>query len=166
MPVVRIRRTLSAGEKVGLNDEQKQIVEFDIGETVKAMAGAGRERHAFSWSGISNSFSMTEFRPIGCSRLLLLQRPLPRCGDGSSRRRSERGEADLRRELYTAWIMNFHQFSFRIISENAPEFRIDPDVGVSTDVDNARIRTALFRRFQSGRSKGCPMVLKRTCRAG
>lgn len=60
------------------------------------------------------------------------------------------------RGLYGAWIINFHQFAHRIIKENAAAFGIEPEVGVATEVELARIRLAQRREFESGRMVGLP----------
>jgi DNA helicase-2/ATP-dependent DNA helicase PcrA len=147
---------MSAGEKVGLNDKQQQIVRFDIGETVKAMAGAGTGKTRVLVERYLK-FVFDDRVPPG--RLLALTFTTKAASEMRKRIfdvARARGDTDLMRELYAAWIMNFHQFSFRVISENASEFGIDPDIGVATDVDAARIRTALYRRFQAGKIDGMP----------
>ena len=58
--------------------------------------------------------------------------------------------------LFGAWIMNFHQFGLRLIRENAPAFGIDPDVGIMSPAQFARIRGSLLRRFLDGRVDGVP----------
>jgi ATP-dependent exoDNAse (exonuclease V) beta subunit len=54
--------------------------------------------------------------------------------------------------------MNFHQFAFRVIKENAASFGVDPDSGVATPVDLSRIKSELYRKFESGTLPGCPEV--------
>lgn len=58
--------------------------------------------------------------------------------------------------LFGAWIMNFHQFGLRLIRENAPAFGIDPDVGIMSSAQFARIKALLRRRFLEGRIEGVP----------
>ncbi|MCH7549932.1 MAG: UvrD-helicase domain-containing protein, partial [Candidatus Krumholzibacteriota bacterium] len=58
--------------------------------------------------------------------------------------------------LYGAWIMNFHQFGFRLIKENAPALGINPDVGVMSPTEFNRIKALLARRFTDGTIEGFP----------
>ncbi|UCH82800.1 MAG: ATP-dependent helicase, partial [Candidatus Latescibacterota bacterium] len=141
---------------MGLNNEQKKIVHFDIGETVKAMAGAGTGKTRVL---VERYLKFVFEDRIPPERLLALTFTTKAASEMRGRIfqiARARGDTTLMRELYAAWIMNFHQFCYRIISENAAEFRIDPDVGVATEVDNARIRTSLYRRFRAGRINGMP----------
>jgi len=141
---------------VELNGEQKTIVEFDVAATVKAMAGAGTGKTRVL---VERYLKFVFDDRIPPDRLLALTFTTKAASEMRGRIFAEarkRGDSDLVHQLHTAWIMNFHQFCYRFISENAPELGIDPDVGVATEVDDARIRTVLYRRFQSGRIDGLP----------
>jgi DNA helicase-2/ATP-dependent DNA helicase PcrA len=62
----------------------------------------------------------------------------------------------LSRRLEAGWIMNFHQFGYRFIQENAPALAIDPGIGVMSLAEFHRIKALLRARFEAGRLEGVP----------
>ena len=52
--------------------------------------------------------------------------------------------------------MNFHQFGYRFIQENAPALGIDPGVDVISIAEFQRIERVLRTRFENGRVPGVP----------
>ncbi len=141
---------------MSLNSQQRPIVEESIENTVKAIAGAGTGK---TFVLVERYLKFVFEDEIPPDRLLALTFTTKAASEMRKRIVDavvERGAKETLRDLYAAWIMNFHQFSFRIIKENAASFGIDPDVGVATEVDLSRIRRGLYRRFESGRIDGIP----------
>ncbi|MEJ2721762.1 MAG: UvrD-helicase domain-containing protein [bacterium] len=111
---------------MGLNDEQTRIVGFDIDETVKAMAGAGTGKTRVLVERYLKFVFGDRIPPERLLALTFTKRAASEMRERIFDIARSRGDTGLMRELHAAWIMNFHQFCHRVISENAAEFRIDP----------------------------------------
>ncbi len=137
-----------------LNELQQAVVDAPIDRPARVVAGAG--------TGKTHVLVQRYLRflddGIPPSRLLALTFTLKAADEMRQRifRAVEENHPELLRELYTAWIMNFHAFGFRIIRENAPAFGIDPGVDVVSEAELRRIDRALKTRFLSGRIEGVP----------
>ncbi len=95
---------------------------------------------------------------VALERLLALTFTLKAAGEMRERVRHAIVEKHphLARRLSSAWIMNFHQFGYRFIKENAPALGIDPGVDVVSIAEFERIKRFLRARFESGRVDGVP----------
>jgi len=137
-----------------LNELQQAVVDAPIDRPARVVAGAG--------TGKTHVLVQRYLRflddGIPPSRLLALTFTLKAADEMRQRifRAVEENHPELLRELYTAWIMNFHAFGFRIIRENAPAFGIDPGVDVVSEAELRRIDRTLKTRFLSGRIDGVP----------
>ncbi|UCG52960.1 MAG: ATP-dependent helicase [Candidatus Latescibacterota bacterium] len=139
-----------------LNQHQIPIVNTSIGDTLKTIAGAGTGKTRVL---VERYLKFLFDDGIEPDRILALTFTTKAASEMRKRVFEEvlnRGDDKVLRELYGAWIMNFHQFSFRLIKENAAAFGVDPDIGVATEMDIARIRHTLYRKFESGRMDGLP----------
>ena len=139
-----------------LDPEKIPIIEADIGATVKTIAGAGTGKTSVL---VARYLRFVFEQGVPPDRLLALTFTTKAAAEMRTRifgDAAKQGRLDVLRRLHAAWIMNFHQFTFRLIKENAASFGIDPGVGVATDLDLSRIRLHLYRRFQSGRIEGFP----------
>ncbi len=137
-----------------LNELQQAVVDAPIDRPARVVAGAG--------TGKTHVLVQRYLRflddGIPPSRLLALTFTLKAADEMRQRifKAVEESHPELLRELYTAWVMNFHAFGFRIIRENAPAFGIDPGVDVASEAELRRIDRALKTRFLSGRIDGVP----------
>jgi superfamily I DNA/RNA helicase/CRISPR/Cas system-associated exonuclease Cas4 (RecB family) len=139
-----------------LDPEKIPIVEAEIGATLKTIAGAGTGKTSVL---VARYLRFVFDDGILPDRLLALTFTTKAAAEMRTRifkEAAEKDRLDVLRRLHSAWIMNFHQFTFRVIQENAAAFAIDPGVGVATSLDLSRIRTHLYRRFRSGRIDGFP----------
>jgi superfamily I DNA/RNA helicase/CRISPR/Cas system-associated exonuclease Cas4 (RecB family) len=139
---------------VTLDPEKMPIIEADIDTTVKTIAGAGTGKTSVL---VERYLRFVFAGGVAPDRLLALT--FTRKAASEMRKRifdeaAKRGALPVVRQLHAAWIMNFHQFAVRLIRENAAAFGIDPGVDVATELDVARARSSLFRRFESGRIDG------------
>jgi DNA helicase-2/ATP-dependent DNA helicase PcrA len=137
-----------------LNDKQAAVVETPIDRRAKVVAGAGTGKT----SVLVERYLRFLRDGVPPSRLLALTFTL-KAADEMRRRIFEAVKAErpeLLRDLYAAWIMNFHAFGFRIIRENAPAFGIDPGVAVAAEAEKRGIQRLLKARFLAGRIEGVP----------
>jgi len=135
---------------VKLNQEQQLAVDLPIDATVKIVAGAGTGKTSVL---VERYLKFVFEDGVDPGRLLALTFTKKAAAEMHGRvfeRVIERGDKRLVRSLYSAWIMNFHQFAFRVIKENAAAFAIDPDTQIASKVDVVRIRRSLERRFEAG----------------
>jgi superfamily I DNA/RNA helicase/CRISPR/Cas system-associated exonuclease Cas4 (RecB family) len=140
-----------------LDPEKIPIIEADIGATIKTVAGAGTGKTSVL---VARYLRFVFDQGIPPDRLLALTFTIKAAAEMRTRIFADAARAerlDILRRLHTAWIMNFHQFAFRLVHENAASFGIDPGVGVAGDLDLARIWTRLYRRFETGRIEGFPI---------
>ena len=139
-----------------LDPEKIPIVEAPIGATLKTIAGAGTGKTSVL---VARYLRFVFEEGIAPDRLLALTFTTKAAAEMRTRifeEAAKKRDLDVLRRLHSAWIMNFHQFTFRVIQENAAFFAIDPGVGVAAGLDLSRIHAHLFRRFQSGRIDGFP----------
>ena len=139
-----------------LNRDQLPIVGSAIGATLKTIAGAGTGKTRVL---VERYLKFVIEDGIPPDELLALTFTTKAASEMRARVFEsvvETGNKSLLRELYGSWIMNFHQFSFRVIKENAPAFGVDPDIGVATEIDLSRVRARLLKRFETGRIDGMP----------
>jgi superfamily I DNA/RNA helicase/CRISPR/Cas system-associated exonuclease Cas4 (RecB family) len=139
-----------------LDPEKLPIVEAPIGATLKTIAGAGTGKTSVL---VARYLRFVFEEGIAPDRLLALTFTTKAAAEMRTRifeEAAKEGDIEVLRRLHSAWIMNFHQFTFRVIQENAAFFAIDPGVGVAAGLDLSRIHAYLFRRFQSGRIDGFP----------
>jgi len=137
-----------------LNDKQKAIVEAPIDRPAKVVAGAGTGKTRV----LVERYLRFLRDGVPPSRLLALTFTLKSADEMRKRifEEAERDHPELLRELYSAWIMNFHSFGFRVIRENGPAFGIDPGVDVASEAELRRIDRTLSSRFLAGRIEGVP----------
>jgi DNA helicase-2/ATP-dependent DNA helicase PcrA len=141
---------------LSLNREQSDVVAQPIGATVKVLAGAGTGK-----TGVLVDRYLRFVLDDGVSPATLLALTFTKKAAAEMQRRVfeealKRDRRDVLRSLHGAWIMNFHQFAYRVIKENAAYFGIDPDIAVASAVDLARLRRRLNRRYQAGGIEGIP----------
>jgi len=139
-----------------LDPEKIPIIEADINATLKTIAGAGTGKTSVL---VARYLKFVFEDGVAPDRLLALTFTTKAASEMRTRifrEAAEKGDVGILRKLHSAWIMNFHQFSFRLIKENAASFGVDPGVDVATDLDLSRIRLHLFRRFESGKIDGFP----------
>ncbi len=142
---------------MSLNREQSDVVAQPIGATVKVLAGPGTGK-----TGVLVDGDLRFVLDAGVSPDTLLALTFTKKAAAEMQRRVfeesvKRGRRDVLRSLHGAWIMNFHQFAYRVIKENAAQFGIDPDIAVASAVDLARLRRRLNRRYQAGGIDGMPV---------
>lgn len=133
-----------------LNDQQRAIVEAPIDVTLKVSAGAGTGKTRVL---VERYLRFVFDLGIDPERLLALTFTKKAAAEMQGRVYREvvkRGDKQLLRAMYRAWIMNFHQFAYRVIRENATEFGIDPDITIASEVEIDRIARDLRRRFEAG----------------
>jgi len=137
-----------------LNKRQEAVVTAPIDRPAKVVAGAGTGKTRV----LVERYLRFLRDGIAPSRLLALTFTLKAADEMRQRifEAVEKDHPELLRELYSAWIMNFHSFGFRIIRENAPAFGIDPGVDVASEAELRRIDRVMESRFMSGRIGGVP----------
>ena len=139
-----------------LDPEKIPIIEADIGATLKTIAGAGTGKTSVL---VERYLRFVIDERISPERLLALTFTKKAAAEMRNRIFTEaavRGRPGILRELHNAWIMNFHQFSFRIIKESAALFGVNPGAEVATELDISRVRSHLRRRFEAGTIDGSP----------
>jgi superfamily I DNA/RNA helicase len=137
-----------------LNDGQSFVVTAAGDRPIRVVAGAGTGKTRV----LVERYLRFVRDGVPPERILALTFTL-KAADEMRRRVFESAAEDdpgLLRQLYTAWIMNFHSFGYRIIRENAPALGIDPGVEVATDADLRRIDRTMEARFLAGRIDGVP----------
>ncbi len=145
---------MSTKQSIELNDAQRSAVDADIADPTNVVAGAGTGKT----SVLVERYLKLVADGVPIERLLALTFTLKAAGE--MRERVRRAIAvrhpDLARRMSNAWIMNFHQFGYRFIKENAPALGIDPGVDVVSIAEFERIKRALRARFESGHIPGVP----------
>ena len=141
---------MSTSERITLDAGQQRAVGASIEEAWNVVAGAGTGKTSVL---VERYLKLVEEDGVPLDRLLALTFTLKAAGEMRERirREIERRRPELARHLGTAWILNFHQFGYRLIKENAPALGIDPGIDVMSPVDFERIRQSLRARFESGR---------------
>ena len=141
---------------MSLNRDQLPIVTSEIDATLKTIAGAGTGKTRVLVERYLKFVLEDGIAPDELLALTFTTKAASEMRERVFESVIESKDKAILRELYGAWIMNFHQFCFRVIKENAPAFGIDPDIGVATEIDLSRVRAKLFKRFETGRIEGMP----------
>ncbi len=139
-----------------LNPKQRRIVQEPIDATVKTLAGAGTGKTRVLVDRYLKFVFEDGISPDNLLALTFTKKAAAEMHGRVFEEVVKKGDRRILRELYGAWIMNFHQFAFRVIKENAASFGIDPDIGVASEVDRMRIWRGLERQFKSGTIVGMP----------
>ncbi len=145
---------MSTKPRIDLDDGQRSAVTAPIADATNVIAGAGTGKT----SVLVERYLKLVDDGVPIERLLALTFTLKAAGEMRERVRRaivERHPA-LARRMASAWIMNFHQFGFRFIKDNAPALGIDPGVDVVSIAEFERIKRVLRARFESGRVPGVP----------
>jgi DNA helicase-2/ATP-dependent DNA helicase PcrA len=135
-----------------LNERQNRAVCADIAAATNVVAGAGTGKTRV----LVERYLRFIRDGVPPDRLLALTFTLKAAEEMRLRifRSAGDGRVDLVRELYSAWIMNFHSFGYRVIREHAPAFGVDPGADVATGAELKQIDRLLERRFLAGRING------------
>jgi superfamily I DNA/RNA helicase/CRISPR/Cas system-associated exonuclease Cas4 (RecB family) len=135
-----------------LNDGQSRAVGADIAKATNVVAGAGTGKTRV----LVERYLRFIRDGIPPDRLLALTFTLKAAEEMRQRIFESIDEegTELVRELYSAWIMNFHSFGYRLIREHAPAFGVDPGADVATGAELKQIERLLERRFLAGRING------------
>ncbi|HXV13660.1 MAG TPA: UvrD-helicase domain-containing protein, partial [Candidatus Krumholzibacteria bacterium] len=143
---------MSEKQSIALDHGQRAAVEAPVAAATNIIAGAGTGKTTVL---VERYLALLE-TGIPIERLLALTFTLKAAGEMRERVRVEvaRRHASLARRV--SWILNFHQFGYRFIQENAPALGIDPGVDVVTIAEFQRIQRYLRTRFENGRVPGVP----------
>ncbi len=148
------RISLDRGERaaVDLDTGQRAAVQAPVAAATNIIAGAGTGKTTVL---VERYLALVD-SGIQIERLLALTFTLKAAGEMRERVRVEvsRRHASLARR--ESWILNFHQFGYRFIQENAPALGIDPGVDVISIAEFERIERVLRARFENGRVPGVP----------
>ncbi len=140
--------------RIDLDHGQRAAVEAPVAAATNIIAGAGTGKTTVL---VERYLALIE-SGIAVERLLALTFTLKAAGEMRERVRKEvtKRHPSLAGRLSSAWILNFHQFGYRFIQENAPALGIDPGVDVISIAEFERIKRVLRARFESGRVPGVP----------
>jgi DNA helicase-2/ATP-dependent DNA helicase PcrA len=143
---------MSEKPRIDLDNGQRAAVDSPVAASTNIIAGAGTGKTTVL---VERYVALLE-GGIPIERLLALTFTLKAAGEMRERVRVEvaRRHASLSRRVPR--IMNFHQFGYRFIQENAPALGIDPGVDVVSIAEFERIERVLRARFENGRVPGVP----------
>src|SRR5512139_1187485 len=146
---------MSADRRIELNERQERAVRAGVEPASNVVAGAGTGKTSVL---VERYLRLVAEDGLPVERVLALTFTLKAAGEMRERVRAEmaRRHPDLAPRLASAWIMNFHQFGYRFIRENAPALGVDPGIGVVSPAEFKRIEAVLRGRFESGRIEGVP----------
>ncbi|HEX6789696.1 MAG TPA: ATP-dependent DNA helicase [Candidatus Krumholzibacteria bacterium] len=141
--------------RVDLDDFQRTAALLPLDTNGNIVAGAGTGKTTVL---VARYMKLVEDDGIPPDRLLALTFTLKAAGEMRERVRAAMvaRRPELASRLESGWIMNFHQFGYRFIQENAPALAIDPGIGVMSIAEFHRIRAVLRARFENGRLDGIP----------
>jgi DNA helicase-2/ATP-dependent DNA helicase PcrA len=139
-----------------LNDQQRDVVFAPIDGTIKVTAGAGTGKTRVLVERYLHFLYDEHVPPDQLLALTFTKKAAAEMHKRVFEAVRERGDDVTLRALYGAWIMNFHQFAYRLLKENAATFGMDPDTDVATEMDLQRIRRRVLRRFELGTLDGQP----------
>lgn len=145
---------MSEKPRIDLDPGQRAAVDSPVAASTNIVAGAGTGKTTVL---VERYMALIE-GGVPIERLLALTFTLKAAGEMRERVRrvvSER-HPELARRMAHAWIMNFHQFGYRFIQENAPALGVDPGVDVISIAEFQRIQRYLRTRFENGRVPGVP----------
>ncbi len=140
--------------RIDLDHGQRAAVQAPVAAATNIIAGAGTGKTTVL---VERYLALLE-AGIPIERLLALTFTLKAAGEMRERVRkvvTER-QAHLVPRLSNAWIMNFHQFGYRFIKQNAPALGVDPGIDVVSIAEFERIKRYLRTRFENGRVPGVP----------
>ncbi len=145
---------MSAKPRIALDHGQRAAVDAPVAAATNVIAGAGTGKTTVL---VERYLALVE-TGVPIERLLALTFTLKAAGEMRERVRREvtTRHALLSRRMSDAWIMNFHQFGYRFIKENAPALGIDPGIDVVSIAEFERIKRFLRTRFENGRVPGVP----------
>lgn len=145
---------MSEKPRIDLDHGQRAAVQAPVAAATNIIAGAGTGKTTVL---VERYLALLQ-TGIPIERLLALTFTLKAAGEMRERVRREIAtrHASLSRRMSAAWIMNFHQFGYRFIQENAPALGIDPGVDVVSIAEFERIERVLRARFENGRVPGVP----------
>src|SRR5262245_15362808 len=149
-----LRKDMSEKPRINLDKGQRSAVDAPVAAATNIIAGAGTGKTTV----LVERYMALVAAGLPMERLLALTFTLKAAGEMRERVRrvvSER-HPELARHMSRAWIMNFHQFGYRFIQENAPALGIDPGVDVISISEFQRIERYLRTRFENGRISGVP----------
>jgi DNA helicase-2/ATP-dependent DNA helicase PcrA len=137
-----------------INGEQKAAVQAGIDQPIRVVAGAGTGKTRV----LVERYLRFVRDGIPPARILALTFTLKAADEMRQRIFDAVAEDNpgLLRELYAAWIMNFHSFGYRVIRENAPALGVDPGVDVATNAELRRTDRVLEAHFLAGRIERIP----------
>lgn len=143
---------MSEKPRIDLDTGQRAAVDAPVAAATNIIAGAGTGKTTVL---VERYLTLVE-SGIPIERLLALTFTLKAAGEMRDRVRRDvtKRHASLSRRV--PWIMNFHQFGYRFIQENAPALGIDPGVDVVSIAEFQRIQRVLRTRFENGRVPGVP----------
>ena len=145
---------MSTKPRIDLDHGQRAAVQAPVAAATNIIAGAGTGKTTVL---VERYLALLD-GGIPIERLLALTFTLKAAGEMRERVRkavTER-QAHLAPRLSNAWIMNFHQFGYRFIKENAPALGVDPGIDVVSIAEFERIKRYLRTRFENGRVPGVP----------
>ncbi len=145
---------MSEKPRIDLDSGQRAAVDAPAAAATNIIAGAGTGKTTVL---VERYLALLE-SGLPIERLLALTFTLKAAGEMRERVRKEVSarHARLAQRLSSAWIMNFHQFGYRFIRENAPALGIDPGVDVVSIAEFERVQRVLRTRFENGRVPGVP----------
>ena len=138
-----------------LDEFQLRAANLPLAAKSNIVAGAGTGKTTVL---VARYMKLMEEDGIPPERLLALTFTLKAAGEMRERVRAEvvARMPEMAPRLESGWIMNFHQFGYRFIQENAPALGIDPGIGVMSIAEFHRIKAVLRARFENGRMEGIP----------
>ena len=139
----------------GLDEFQRRAANLPLATNGSIVAGAGTGKTTVL---VARYMKLLEEDGVAPERLLALTFTLKAAGEMRERVRAAVASRipAMAARLESGWIMNFHQFGYRFIQENAPALGIDPGVGVMSIAEFHRIKAVLRARFENGRMEGIP----------
>lgn len=145
---------MSEKPRIDLDTGQRAAVDAPVAAATNIIAGAGTGKTTV----LVERYMALLDAGLSVERLLALTFTLKAAGEMRERVRREvaKRHPELARRMSGAWIMNFHQFGYRFIQENAPALGIDPGVDVISIAEFQRIERYLRTRFENGRIPGVP----------
>lgn len=146
---------MSTSQRIELDPHQFEAASASIAASLNVVAGAGTGKTRVL---VERYLTFVERDGVPLDRVLALTFTLKAAGEMRERVRRElaRRAPRLAQTFPSAWIMNFHQFGYRFIKENAPALGIDPGIDVVSPAEFERVQSLLRARFESGRIVGVP----------
>ena len=141
--------------RIDLDDFQRAAARLPREASGNIVAGAGTGKTTVL---VARYMKLVEDDGVAPERVLALTFTLKAAAEMRERVRAAVAATlpHLARRLEAGWIMNFHQFGYRFIQENAPALGMDPGIGVMSIAEFHRIKAVLRTRFENGRLDGIP----------